>query len=370
MRMIITGGGTGGHLFPGIAVAEEMLRRFPQGRILFVSTDRAIDNKTLATRSFEKKAIACLPLKGKSVWGTLKSVTHLPVSLWQALRIVRAFKPQLVLGVGGYVTGPMVLAARLMGVKTCIHEQNSIPGMANRMLGKIVDQIYISIPGSEDFFPGGKVALTGNPVRTELLQAAAQEKELAAGKVVLVLGGSQGAHRVNGLMVEAFTSGLPGGAVQIRHQTGSSDEAWVRKAYAEAGVTAQVSSFITDMAAAYREADLVVSRAGATTLAELAVLGKPALLIPYPYAADDHQTTNAAFLVRGGAALMFQEQELDGAKLRGEIMGLLHDAPRLQGMATQMKKYARPEAAGAIVERSMELMAAIAGPLVKDGVHV
>ena len=360
MRMIVTGGGTGGHLFPGIAVAEEMLRRCPQGSILFVSTDRAIDNKMLVTRSFAKKSISCLPLKGKSLSGMLKSVARLPISLWQALRIVRDFKPQLVLGVGGYVTGPVVLAARLMGITTCIHEQNSIPGMANRMLGKIVDQVYISIPGSEGFFPEGKAVLTGNPVRAELLQMADQEKKQAAGKNVLVLGGSQGAHRVNGLMVEALASNLSGEQIMVRHQTGSSDEAWVCKAYAAAGVTAQVSSFITDMAAAYREADLVVSRAGATTLAELAVLGKPAILIPFPYAADDHQTTNAAFLVRGGAALMFQERELDGAKLRDEIMGLLHDAPRLQTMAARMKQYARPEATGTIVDKSMELLAAVA----------
>lgn len=358
MRMIVTGGGTGGHLFPGIAVAEEMLRRFPEGRVLFVSTDRAIDNKTLADRSFAKKSIACLPLKGKSVLETLKSMAQLPISLWQALRIVRDFKPQLVLGVGGYVTGPVVLAARLLGVKTCIHEQNSIPGMANRMLGKIVDQVYISIPGSEGFFPKGKAVLTGNPVRAELLQEADQQKTHAASKTVLVLGGSQGAHRVNALMVEAFAANRSADPVQVRHQTGNSDEAWVRKAYSEAGVAAQVSSFIADMAAAYRDADLVVSRAGATTLAELAVLGKPAILIPYPYAADDHQTTNAAFLVRGGAALMFQEQELDGPKLRGEILGLLNDAPRLQSMAAHMKQYARPEATAAIVEKSMQLLAA------------
>lgn len=359
MRMIVTGGGTGGHLFPGIAVAEEMLRRFPRGRVLFVSTDRAIDNKTLAGRAFEKKAISCLPLKGKSLWATLRSVAQLPLSLWQALRIVRAFKPQLVLGVGGYVTGPVVLAARLMGVKTCIHEQNSIPGMANRMLGKIVDQVYISIPGSEDFFPGGKAVLTGNPVRAELLQEAGRQQEQTAAKTVLVLGGSQGAHRVNALMVEAFAQGQSSGEpVQIRHQTGSSDEAWVREAYAAAGVTARVSPFISEMASAYREADLVVSRAGATTLAELAVLGKPAILIPYPYAADDHQTTNAAFLVRGGAALMFQERELDGAKLRGEILGLLSDAPRLQAMAARMKEFARPEATTAIAEKSIRLLAA------------
>lgn len=358
MRMIVTGGGTGGHLFPGIAVAEEMLRRFPQGKILFVSTDRAIDNKTLADRAFEKKSIVCLPLKGKSLLGTVKSMAQLPISLWQALRLVRAFKPQLVLGVGGYVTGPVVLAARLLGVKTCIHEQNSIPGMANRMLGKIVDQVYISIPGSEDFFPRGKAVLTGNPVRAELLQEADRRKDQGAAKTVLVLGGSQGAHRVNSLMVEAFAQNQSGDPVQIRHQTGNSDEGWVRKSYAAAGVTAQVSSFISDMAAAYRDADLVVSRAGATTLAELAVLGRPAILIPFPYAADDHQTTNAAFLVAGGAALMFQERELDGPKLREAIWGLLNDVPRLQSMATRMKEFARPEATAAIVEKSIALLAA------------
>lgn len=358
MRMIVVGGGTGGHLFPGIAVAEEMLRRFPQGSILFVSTDRAIDNKTLAARPFVKKSISCQPLKGKSLLGTLGSVARLPVSLWQALRIVRDFKPKLVLGVGGYVTGPVVLAARIMGITTCIHEQNSIPGIANRMLGKIVDQVYLSIPGSEGFFPTGKTVLTGNPVRAELLEEAVRQKEQTAGKNVLVLGGSQGAHRVNSLMVEAFASNLSGEQIMVRHQTGSSDEEWIRKAYAEAGVTAQVSSFISDMAAAYRDADLVVSRAGATTLAELAVLGKPAILIPYPYAADDHQTTNAAFLAQGGAALMFQERELDGAKLRGEILGLLHDAARLREMGERMKQFAHPEATAAIVDKSLQLLAA------------
>jgi UDP-N-acetylglucosamine--N-acetylmuramyl-(pentapeptide) pyrophosphoryl-undecaprenol N-acetylglucosamine transferase len=230
--------------------------------------------------------------------------------------------------------------------------------MANRMLGKIVDQVYISIPGSEDFFPEAKAVLTGNPVRAEILQAAGLEKAQGAGKMILVLGGSQGAHRVNGLMLEAFAGNVSGNTVQIRHQTGSTDEAWVRKGYSEAGVAAQVSSFISDMAAAYLEADLVVSRAGATTLAELAILGKPAILIPYPHAADDHQTTNAAFLVRGGAALMFQEQGLDGPKLREEILGLLNDAPRLQGMAARMKQYARPEATSVIVEKSMQLLAA------------
>ncbi|MGV1098072.1 undecaprenyldiphospho-muramoylpentapeptide beta-N-acetylglucosaminyltransferase [Thiovibrio sp. JS02] len=357
MRMIVTGGGTGGHLFPGIAVAEAMRERFPAGELLFVSTDRAVDNKALANRDFRKTSIRCEPLKGRSPLAALKSLGRLPVSLWQALKIVRAFKPDLVLGVGGYVTGPVVLAAKLMGVKACIHEQNSIPGMANRILGKIVDRIYISIPGSERFFPAEKVALTGNPIRAELL-AFSGKKTAGQRKCLLVLGGSQGAHRVNELVVAALCGGMAGKDLRVVHQTGGQDEEWVRNAYAAAGVKATVTGFISEMGAAYAEADLVLSRAGATTLAELAVLGKPAILIPYPFAADDHQTTNARFLVEGGAAVMFQEQDLDGGKLAGQISGLLTDPLRLLTMAEKMKTHAKPAATTAIVEESLRLLRA------------
>jgi len=357
--MIVTGGGTGGHLFPGIAVAEAMMRRIPSGEILFVSTDRAIDNQALASRSFQKVAVSCQPLKGKSGIGVLKSIARLPASIWQAMRIVRKFKPDLVLGVGGYVTGPVVLAAKLLGVKTCIHEQNSIPGMANRMLGKIVDRIYTSIPGSEAFFPLEKVVFTGNPVREEFLAEAAVQGGEKNQRVILVLGGSQGAHRVNNLVVEALCGEGAERNIRVVHQAGAKDEGWVRDAYRVAGISARVSAFIGDMATAYHEADLVVSRAGATTLAELAVLGKPAILIPYPFAADDHQTTNAKFLVDGGAARMYQEQGLSGATIREAVLSLLADEKRLREMARKMKSYARPEATTAIVKESLQLLRAV-----------
>lgn len=358
MRMIVTGGGTGGHLYPGIAVAEEMLARFPKALILFVSTDRTIDSRALAGRGFASQSVSCKPIKGKTFLEIIGSLSRLPLGLWQALRLVRSFRPQLVLGVGGYVTGPVVLAARLMGVRTCIHEQNSVPGLANRWLGRIVDRVFLSIPGSETYFPGGKSEITGNPVRAELMLEAARGKRAGSGKNVLVLGGSQGAHRVNLLMVEALRGELPVAGLKIRHQTGAKDEEMVRAAYARAGVEAEVVPFIARMAEAYREADLVVSRAGATTLAELAVFGKPAILIPFPYAADDHQRTNAAFLVKAGAALMFAESELDGPRLRGLIRGLLLDEARLKEMSAGMRGQAKPEAARLIAERCGELMAA------------
>jgi UDP-N-acetylglucosamine--N-acetylmuramyl-(pentapeptide) pyrophosphoryl-undecaprenol N-acetylglucosamine transferase len=201
MRMIITGGGTGGHLFPGIAVAQAIQQRFPAGEVMFISTDRSIDNKALSSLQLQKRSISCLGIKGKSILGTIKAMAKLPLSLWQAIKIVKGFKPDLVLGVGGYVTGPVVLAAKMLGIKTCIHEQNSVPGITNRILGKIVNRIYTSIPGSENFFADKKTVLTGNPIRKEILAVADQRPEkYSESKTLLVLGGSQGAHRVNKLL--------------------------------------------------------------------------------------------------------------------------------------------------------------------------
>lgn len=366
MRIIVTGGGTGGHLFPGIAVAEAMLQRFPDGEVLFVSTDRAIDNRALASRPFARAAISCAPLKGRSLAGKLAGLARLPLSLVQALRLVRSFQPELVLGVGGYVTGPVVLAAKLLGVRTCIHEQNSIPGMANRTLGKIVDRIYISIPGSERFFPIGKTVLTGNPVRAEILSRAGEAG--GEGNILLVLGGSQGAHRLNELVLAALAPGvreLPG--FHVIHQAGSQDREWLEQAYADLGISAQVEAFIDDMAGAYCRADLVVSRAGATTLAELMVMGRPAIFVPYPFAADDHQSSNAAFLVAGGAARMFRERDLDPNRLRKEIFDLLGDRTRLLGMARKMKSHAKTGATGAIVEESLRLLQGGTGRIQTSG---
>ncbi|MEJ2033634.1 MAG: glycosyltransferase, partial [Deltaproteobacteria bacterium] len=201
IRMIVTGGGTGGHLFPGIAVAETMLARQPGSEILFVSTDRQVDRRALRDRPFLAVAARGQGLKGKTIWGRLRALIQMPLALAESLNTVRRFRPQLVFGVGGYVTGPVVLAARLLGVATCIHEQNSVPGLANRWLGRLVDRIYLSIPGSEKYFPSDRTVLTGNPVRRELLAATGK----AEAATLLVLGGSQGAHRVNTLVVEALT---------------------------------------------------------------------------------------------------------------------------------------------------------------------
>jgi UDP-N-acetylglucosamine--N-acetylmuramyl-(pentapeptide) pyrophosphoryl-undecaprenol N-acetylglucosamine transferase len=357
IRMIVTGGGTGGHLFPGIAVAEGILSRCPGSEILFVGTDRQVDQRALTGRRFAAAAIRCQGLKGRGAAGRLLTLARLPLSIWQAVRIIRRFRPRLVLGVGGYVTGSVVLAGRILGIATCIHEQNSVPGLANRWLGRWVDRVFLSIPGSESYFPPGKTMLTGNPVRGELL-AAAGAAGPAGENVLLVLGGSQGAHRVNTLVVEGLTANrhrLPAD-FKVLHQTGTADASWVAAAYRQQAIAAEVAPFFEDMVDRYRRAALVVSRAGATTLAELTVLGKPALLIPYPYAADNHQAKNAAYLAAGGAARVLVEGELDSEQLAAQIVELLADHTSRQELARQARQLARLDATETIISECLRLM--------------
>ena len=359
VRMIISGGGTGGHLFPGIAVAEGVLRRFPGAEMLFVGTERQTDARVLANRSFDVTSISCLGLKGKGGLARLKALVRLPFSLLQALSIMKRFRPALVLGVGGYVTGPVLLAAKLKGIATCIHEQNSVPGMANRALGKFVDRVFLSMPGSEQYFLVGKRVLTGNPVRGELLRLAElRKKENADNLTLLVLGGSLGARRVNSLVTEALAAmkeDLPKG-FRVIHQTGSHDEEQVRKRYEKDGISCKVSAFFTDMVAVYAKADLVVSRAGATSLAEMTVLGKPMILIPYPYAADNHQEKNGRWLVNGGAARMLVEKDLSAEQLKEEIKELLASAEKRKGMAKAARQIGRSDATDRIVDECLLLM--------------
>ena len=339
IRLLITGGGTGGHLFPAVASAQALLRLQPESEVLFVGTRRKIDTTSLDRYGFRSSSIVSYGLKGKSVIELLKAVGVLPVSLVQAMLTIRKFKPDVALGVGGYVTGPVMLAAKMLGVPTVVHEQNSVPGMVNR--------ICISLPGSENYFPPERTVFTGNPVRRSILDLAGSPPvPKQGGKTLLVLGGSQGAHRVNRLVVDAFCGegSMPAG-VDIIHQTGSADAEWVREEYRQRGIAAEVAPFFQEMDKVYARADVLVSRAGATTLTELAVLGKPAVLIPYPYAADNHQQKNGEYYVEGGGALQFVESDLTGAKLAAVLQDLLADEERLERMGRAMRRLGRPDAA-------------------------
>ncbi|MCW5203657.1 undecaprenyldiphospho-muramoylpentapeptide beta-N-acetylglucosaminyltransferase [Desulfobulbus sp. US2] len=368
MRIIITGGGTGGHLFPGIALATALQQKYPGCEIMFVGTQRQLDKKTLAGFNFQQESIACMGLKGMGLKHRIKSLLSLPVAVLESWKIIQRFQPDLVFGVGGYVTGPVLLAARLRSVPTCIHEQNSIPGLANRMISHFVSRIFVSIPG-EYPFPEQKTVVSGNPVRQEILAAAeCRQQQAGSGKndsgeadspmTLLIMGGSLGAHRINMLMLDvaAQLDDQQKKAVQLIHQTGTADEETVRDGYAVAGVKAEVRAFFTDMASLYSQADLVLARAGATSLAELSVMGLPAVLIPYPYAADDHQAKNAEYYVAGGGAVMYRESELD-ADLLGKILSqLLGDIDKLKQMALAMKNMGQPEATQRILDSCMDLI--------------
>lgn len=357
IRILLTGGGTGGHLFPAIATAEAVCKRFPGSEVLFVGTKRKMDKTSLEQYGFASKSIHSKGLKGKNIGSLIQGVAVLPLSIIEAMIHIIRFKPDLVLGVGGYVTGPVVVAAKLLGKVTVIHEQNSVPGLANRKLGSLVTKICLSLPGSEKFFLKEKTVLTGNPVRQAILELSHEERRVEQDKAptLLILGGSLGAHRVNELVVEAFTSPELKG-IRVIHQTGSKDVEMVKAAYKGNNIQATVKPFFTDMATIYREADCLVSRAGATTLAELSVLGKPAILIPYPYAADNHQEKNAEYYARGGGALLCIEKELTADILTKNLITLVKNKETIQKMAKAMKATAFPDATEKIVDECLQCL--------------
>ncbi len=361
IRMLLTGGGTGGHLFPGIAAAQALCARRPGSEVLFIGTPRKMDKSSLSRYGFATKSIHCLGLKGKNLISLLQAIAVLPLSFFEAAVHIIRFRPDIVLGVGGYVTGPVVAMAKILGVPTVIHEQNSVPGLANRKLSRIVDRICLSIPGSETFFPATKIILTGNPVRSDILTLASHQvpRKEKSPVTVMVLGGSQGAHRVNELASEALIRQDKTGQAELRiiHQTGLTDEQSVMEKYRQAGMDAQVSAFFTDMAAMYAQADLLISRAGATTLAELAVLGKPAILIPYPYAADNHQEKNGHHYVQGGGALLFIERDLTSELLADTVERLSASPEKREKMAAAMRALAYPQAAEEITDTCLSLVA-------------
>lgn len=351
-RLLLTGGGTGGHLFPAIATAEEFQRQFPATDVLFVGTSRKVDSGSLKACGYQSKTLTCYGVKGKSLPQLLKALITLPVAYYQALGIIKDFKPDVLLGVGGYVTGPVVAAGQRLGVPTLIHEQNSVPGLANRKLGGLVDKVCLSLPGSEEQFDGKKVVFTGNPVRKDILELAEKKPVRNTGRIcLLVLGGSQGARTINKMVPKAFRlmSAAERDLFEVIHQTGDLDAEEVRQQYVANGVAAEVEPFFNQMHAIYSRADLLVSRAGATTLSEVAVLGKAAILIPYPYAADNHQEKNGQYYVDGGGAMQFREEILSGSLLKSNLLELANDSKRREEMSVAMKKLAFPDAHKRIV---------------------
>ena len=342
MRIVIAGGGTGGHLFPGVALAEELRTRGHE--VTFVGTARGIESRVLPALGWPLELIEVSGLKGQGLAAKARGAAQIPGALVQSNAILQRLSPALVVGVGGYASGPVVLRAALRGIPTAILEQNSVPGITNRLLGRVVKLVCGAFPGAARFFPAKKYRLLGNPVR-EKVRAALASTAATTPRALLVVGGSQGAHAVNELVAGALEQlAARGVRFPVVHQSGSADHAGLVARYERAKLVVDVRPFIDDMAAAYRDAKLVVARAGASTLAELTALGVPSLLVPFPQAADDHQTANARDLVEAGAAELLVQATTTAADLADRIGILLADDHHLQRMRDAALTMGRPDA--------------------------
>jgi len=369
MKLIIAGGGTGGHLFPGIAVAEEFLTRDPANRVLFVGTERGIEARAVPAAGYPLELISAAGIRGKGGLSQVKGAMMMLYGYAQSRKVLKAFLPDLVLGVGGYASLPMVLATKGMRVPAFIHEQNAIPGLTNRLLARVADRVFITLEESAKFFPPQKTLLTGNPLRRQILAQASKtagEEQRTGGRGrfrLLVFGGSQGAHAINMAMLGA----LPflervADRLEICHQTGPKDGDEVAEAYRRHGFDGSATPFIDDMATAYQKADLVICRAGATTIAEVTACGKACIFIPFPHAVDDHQRRNAEALLKKQAGFMLLERELSGEKLAGMIIEMLGDPDMVQRTGRLAFSLARLDAARIIVDEMMKTK--------KEGSHV
>ena len=363
MKLIIAGGGTGGHLFPGIAVAEEFLSRDPANEVLFVGTERGIEARAVPASGYRLETISAAGIRGKGTLSQLKGAVMMVYGYAQSRKILKSFRPDMVLGVGGYASLPMVLAARGMQIPRFIHEQNAIPGQTNRLLARFASKVFITLEESARYFPSASTLLTGNPLRRQILDMVEKDSSSSAKDDVrsaddfrlFIFGGSQGAHAINAAMIEALPLVKKSHSnVMITHQTGEKDCAEVTAAYRAAGLEAKVVPFIADMAEEYAKADLIICRAGATTIAEVTACGKACLFIPFPHAVDDHQRRNAEALLKKDACFMMLERELTGGALAGMIRTLAEDPNLVRRTGELAFSLARLDAARIIVDEMME----------------
>jgi UDP-N-acetylglucosamine--N-acetylmuramyl-(pentapeptide) pyrophosphoryl-undecaprenol N-acetylglucosamine transferase len=351
MRVMLAGGGTGGHLFPGLAVAREFQQRDAMTEILFVGTKQGIEARVMPNERFALETLPVRGLKGRGMRGWLDALWGVPASVFRSLLIIRKFRPQLILGLGGYASAPMLLAGKLRGIRCAMMEQNLRPGFTNKMLAWLMDRVFISYAESVAYFPRAQVLETGNPVRWKELPRTKKSEKFT----LLVFGGSAGARRINKAVIDALKE-LSALKIRVIHQTGQADYTTVKAAYAVLPFDAEVSPFIDRMDEAYAQADLVLCRAGATTVAELTALGKAAILVPYPYAIYDHQRWNAQALQDRGAADMILDGELDGVLLARRIRSYFSDPARIDNMAKAARALGRPDAATRIVEECYALV--------------
>ena len=364
--VMLAGGGTGGHVFPAVAVAQEIERVSPGTKVVFVGTERGLEARVLPKLGYELETLHVRHLKGSGALGWARGLSALPRAGAEALGVLRRHRPAAVVSVGGYAAGPVTMAAAAMGIPTALMEQNAIPGMTNRLLGRVVDACYVSFEQTCALLPERTACqVLGNPVRREMLEAAERVvgEQAEAGRDrerefrIFVTGGSGGVGALNADLPVLFRrlDEELGGRLVIRHQAGRGRAQPVEDAYRGFVGEVEVVEFVEDMAAAYGWSDLAVCRAGATTLAELLVLGQPSLLIPFAGAADDHQARNAEAAAQAGAAVMVREPELRDGRAARLLSGLIQNPTALDNMHRKALALGRPEAGRAIAEAIVRL---------------
>jgi UDP-N-acetylglucosamine--N-acetylmuramyl-(pentapeptide) pyrophosphoryl-undecaprenol N-acetylglucosamine transferase len=348
MRVLIAAGGTGGHIYPGIAVAKEIMRRDADSVVRFVGTARGLEKRLVPDAGFELSLIESMGLKNVGLAGKVRGLLLLPRSFLAARSLIKEFGPHVVVGAGGYVSGPVLLMAAMMKVPTLVMDSNALPGFTNRVLARFVDSAAVTFEKALPYFRG-KGVVTGNPVRREFFEILPRSRSTESFNV-LIFGGSQGARGINlGVVAALPYLEAKRDVLHVTHQTGELDYEMVHAAYLKTGWNADVRKYISDMVGEFAQADLVISRAGATTCAELAAAGKAAIMVPLPTAADDHQRKNAEALQAEGAALMILQKDLTGEMLAKEITSLLSDPDRVTRMEVASRKLARDDAATATV---------------------
>ena len=351
MRILIAGGGTGGHVIPAIAIARELQSQY-QAEVLFVGTARGLETRLVPAAGFPLELINVGALNRVSLTTRLKTLIDLPRAITHAARLIRSFKPDIILGVGGYASGPAMLAGAMLQIPLMAFEPNVLPGFANRLVARWVSAAAVHFETTKRYFPDADV--TGVPVRQQFFRLSARTSD--GPPTLLVFGGSQGAHAVNVALIQALAQlahQVPG--FHLIHQTGQNDYQAARAAATHANISAEVSPFIDDMPAAFARADLLICRSGAGTVAEVAAAGKPAIFIPLPTAADDHQRLNAEPLANAGAARLLPQSELTPSRLAQEVAALLRDRAQLQRMGDAARQFAHPQAASQIASLAARL---------------
>ncbi|GAB4301044.1 MAG: undecaprenyldiphospho-muramoylpentapeptide beta-N-acetylglucosaminyltransferase [Myxococcota bacterium] len=356
-RLIIAGGGTGGHFYTGVALAEEWLSRDKEASALFVGTERGIEAREAPALGFEIELLRVLPLKRIGFWQKIKALAVLPFAVWDAYKIVRASDPDYVISVGGYAAGPVGVAAWLCGKPLLILEQNSVPGFTNKVLSFLASRIFVAFSNSARyFFNRKKVVVSGNPLRKSVVELALEPKPERGSPLLVITGGSQGAVGMNQLVLDAIKvikDDLKN--VEIIHQCGEVGFETTRERYAELGLRAEVKPFMKDIVRHFFAATLIISRAGATTISEILALAVPALYIPFPFAADDHQRLNVSDSVVAGAALSFDQFTTAPEVLAAAIKKILFNAKLRAEMTAAAKKLGKPHSAKEIIDAIMEL---------------